>query len=203
MSDHDLKSPHQRLKAARAAAGYATAADAARALGIRPPTYTHHENGTAGFSRHVAKYASRLHVSPEWLLTGRGEMRGRNPSIPIMGIVGAGSRIVPTPAEEQYAAVDDIDIPQGAHVGALLVRGESGWPRFQDGEVALYDMRPEQPRTLLNRYAVLDTVDGRRLLKLLRPGGRPNAWTLESHNAPPEEGVELLAAYRYLGLLSR
>lgn len=66
---------HERLVTARKAAGYDTAADAARALGTSYPTYAGHENGSSGF-RHktAATYARKFGVSLEWLLTGRGTM---------------------------------------------------------------------------------------------------------------------------------
>lgn len=69
---------HERLAAARKAAGYETAADAARALGASYPTYAGHENGRSGF-RHktAAVYARKFGVSLEWLLTGRGSMERR------------------------------------------------------------------------------------------------------------------------------
>jgi DNA-binding XRE family transcriptional regulator len=66
---------HERLLAARKAAGYQTATDAARSIGTSYPTYAGHENGSSGF-RHktAAVYARKFGVSLEWLLTGRGGM---------------------------------------------------------------------------------------------------------------------------------
>jgi len=66
---------HERLVAARKAAGYETAADAALALGMPYPTYAGHENNSSGFKHKTAViYARRFGVSLEWLLTGRGAM---------------------------------------------------------------------------------------------------------------------------------
>lgn len=64
--------PHERLKAARERAGYATAAEAARRFGWPEPGYRHHENGTAGFAASAAEYAKAFGVSPGWLLFGEG-----------------------------------------------------------------------------------------------------------------------------------
>lgn len=61
--------------AARKAAGYETAADAAKALGMPYPTYAGHENGSSGFRHKTAAiYARKFRVSLEWLLTERGTM---------------------------------------------------------------------------------------------------------------------------------
>lgn len=66
------KSMGERLTLARKAAGFTSAADAARALGISYPTYAAHENASRGFHSVVAQYARRFSVSADWLLTGRG-----------------------------------------------------------------------------------------------------------------------------------
>ena len=58
---------------ARVAAGYATAADAARAFGWTKPTYFSHENGSRGIGvKTAAKYGKAFKVSGAWLLTGEG-----------------------------------------------------------------------------------------------------------------------------------
>jgi hypothetical protein len=64
-----------RLREARIAAKYSGAELAAKAMGVKVSTYGHHENATAGFSRHAERYARFFRVNLEWLLTGRGEMR--------------------------------------------------------------------------------------------------------------------------------
>jgi transcriptional regulator with XRE-family HTH domain len=71
-----------RLRQAREQAGFATKADAARALGEPLPTYYGHENGHRGGKRPspetVMKYARRFGVSVEWLLNGTGLKKARN-----------------------------------------------------------------------------------------------------------------------------
>lgn len=65
---------HHRLKMAREMAGYRSAADAAKRLGVNSKTYTAHENGTRGMKMHsVDHYAKFFKVSKAWLLTGTGE----------------------------------------------------------------------------------------------------------------------------------
>jgi hypothetical protein len=64
-----------RLKAARIAAQYTSAAAAAMAMGVDYPTYAGHENGNRGFARRAPQYARFFKVRPDWLLTGRGRMK--------------------------------------------------------------------------------------------------------------------------------
>jgi len=61
----------ERLRSARIAAGFSSAADAARALGLRPSTYSAHENGQNNFDPSDAEqYGQRFGVRAAWLLTG-------------------------------------------------------------------------------------------------------------------------------------
>jgi phage repressor protein C with HTH and peptisase S24 domain len=70
--------PFERLKQARIAAGFATASDAAAALGISRATYIGHENGQRGLRPAAAeKYGRRFGVRAGWLLTGEQPMSSR------------------------------------------------------------------------------------------------------------------------------
>lgn len=65
-----------RLRKARKSAGYVSASEAARSLGVSTATYIHHENGTRDFGEGPAAiYARRYHVKQSWLLLGDGDMR--------------------------------------------------------------------------------------------------------------------------------
>jgi len=62
-----------RLKEARKAAGFKSAADAAERLKLDYPTYAGHENGSRGFDKDQARrYASTFKISVLWLLYGLG-----------------------------------------------------------------------------------------------------------------------------------
>ena len=69
-----MGTPADRLKAARIAAGFSSARQAAEAMGVSADTYTQHENGTRGFPANRAqKYATFFRTTPERLLYGRGD----------------------------------------------------------------------------------------------------------------------------------
>lgn len=64
----------ERLQTARKAAGYSSAAKAARALGVTESTYRAHENGQNEFSKDEAVvYGRKFKASPTYLLYGDGE----------------------------------------------------------------------------------------------------------------------------------
>lgn len=61
----------QRLKQARIAAGFASAADAAHRFGWTASTYNSHENMQNPIRPHVAeRYAKAFKVNPKWILFG-------------------------------------------------------------------------------------------------------------------------------------
>ena len=199
-----------RLKQARLAAGFSSAQAASRGMGLTAATYAHHENGTRGLRAEVARrYAAFFRVSLDWLLTGRGQMRPPRQTqvanvvrIPVDGLVGAGAAVEQIGAADRVEAGEWAELQCDPDVGALVVAGNSQWPRFLEGETVLYDRRPVLPQALVGRYAGVQTADGRRLLKILKRGTRDGVWTLSSHNAPDENDVALIGVWRYLGVLA-
>jgi phage repressor protein C with HTH and peptisase S24 domain len=194
----------ERVKKARLAAGYETGADAARALGMRVETYNRYENGSSKVTRAADRLARLFNVDFEWLLHGRGDMRRHESgyNVPVTGLVGAGAEVEMVGDTSGWDAPDEISLLGSDRLCALQVRGESQYPRFLNGEYVLYDRMSVTPETLIGQYAVVQTDDGRRLIKILRrsPKGG-DRWRLESHNAPPEDDVQLIGAWRYLGVL--
>ncbi|MEM8822063.1 MAG: helix-turn-helix transcriptional regulator [Pseudomonadota bacterium] len=64
---------HDRLRTARAAAGFRSATAAAERFGWATATYTQHENGTRGIKAdRAADYARAFNVEEQWLLFGKG-----------------------------------------------------------------------------------------------------------------------------------
>lgn len=101
---------HKRLTAARKSAGFDTAKQAADALGIRYPTYAGHENGSSGFRRDTAAfYAKRFGVSLDWLITGRGEMKGLKDDPQVMRIA---ERFRQAPAHIQQTVLTLLELDQ-------------------------------------------------------------------------------------------
>lgn len=92
-----MSTPAERLKEARAKAGYETAKAAAEAMGVSVSTYVQHESGVRGFpASRAARYAKFFRVAPEWLLYGRGEaapvvIQPQLTELPLVGPVQAGA----------------------------------------------------------------------------------------------------------------
>lgn len=122
-------------------------------------------------------------------------------AIPVRGFVRAASAFVEKNPDDRKVPWDSIEIPSDHSIEALIVEGDSQWPRFFDGEVILYNSDPIDPAALVDEYAVIETLDGQRLIKILRRNG--SGWRLESHNAPPIDVDGITAAWRFVGTLWR
>lgn len=119
----------ERLKTARIAAGFTTAADAATALGIKYPTYAGHENGSRGLRSSLEQYGRRYRVTMDWLLTGRGPGPKSRPliapfgQVPLRGYIGAGGEVL----AEGFDGDETVDAPAEIEpeTVAARVRGRS------------------------------------------------------------------------------
>jgi len=163
----------ERLKAARVAAGYRSAADAARALNIPYPTYAGHENGSRDPRGNASEYVRKYKITLDWLLEGVGdgptvrpsarkttnevrpaEVRIPSPAempkdFPVLGTV-AGSDIEHGAFQITADVVDYVRRPPAllnvTQAYSVYVEGESMSPRFEPGElVYINPIRPARP----------------------------------------------------------
>lgn len=186
-----MSTPSERLRLARKTAGFESATDAVNRFGWTQQTYLAHENGSRGYRLPTAQeYARAFRVSLEWLISGKGEMKGGK-TVPLMGIVSAGGHIMP--ADDSPNGLEQVDAPpeMGPSTVAAQVRGDSMYPAFDDGDLIYYDQIQAMPEILPNKACIARLADGRCMLKLVRKGSRKGLYTLHSHNAPPIEDVRL------------
>lgn len=185
-----------RLAAARKDAGYDSAAEAARALNIPEPTYVGHENGSRGFKGNAERYAAFFKVNLEWLWSGKGPRGRKTKSTHAVGYIGAGSEVVPFDDHPVGAGLEEVEIPPGVPDDAVLVivRGDSMYPRYKDGEKLFYMKQDRNPLELVGLECVVKLEDGRMYVKDLERG-QGGRFDLISHNAPAmrNEAVEWAA----------
>lgn len=129
---------HQRLKEARIAAGFPSAAAAAHSMGISYQTYAGHENGKAGVrTAQAERYARKFRVSLDWLVSNRGEMRPNTSllayneafGLPVLGAIRAGYWLDTSARDEDESETKRIPVlPDERYQGrqyALRVEGDS------------------------------------------------------------------------------
>lgn len=193
-----------RLKVARDAAGYRSAAKAAEAMGMAYPTYAGHENGSRGLRKNIERYAQFFRVSVDWLLTGRGEGPKRNGNgsrptlgrplpppghVRLMGRVGAGQVFTPLGDDDG----EFVEAPEGVPptTEAVEVDGDSMFPAYEDRSLIYYS-QTLPPEMMVNRRAVIRLADGSMTVKVIRRGSADGLWTLQSINARYDDMVDLV-----------
>lgn len=198
MSDDKLKQAQGlRLKAARKAAGYRSARDAALQNEWPESTYRAHEGGTRTIGQDDAeRYASRFRFDGVDV-TARGILFGDTDApeqvvsgtstVGVKGLIAAGG-VIET-ASEQIAEGDNlyeiaVPFPVEEGVIAFRVTGNSGYPKYDEDDVILCSKHGENPERLVGAYAAVVTKAGDRYLKRILQGSKKGLYHLESFNAP-------------------
>lgn len=192
-----------RLKTARVAAGFKSAAAAAQSFRWNRNTYASNENGNAPFSFAKAKtYGEALNVRPEWLYDGLGASdsdarpmvtSGSSALIPIIGRVGADPGGAVLFATGQ-AAGDLVPLPPGGSrkAVALLIAGHSMRGLADDGGLIYFeDQRSSPSRDMLGQVVVVETDTDEVLVKRLLRGSRQGLYDLESIQGPVRKDCKL------------
>ena len=189
-----------RLRAARLDAGYATATQAANALGMSRDTYLQHENGQRDYGDERAQaYAAAFGVTPQALRFGDASESGVA-QVEVVGWVGAGDAahyydsaqgpfdLVPAPA---YANENTV---------AAQIRGQSLGRRF-DGWLVLYDeVRSPVTPDMLGQLCVVGLLDGRVLVKWLKAAKTPGLFHLKSETESTMKDQEVVWAAKVTGM---
>ena len=140
-----------RLRAAREAAGFKSASDAAQRFRWRASTYMAHENGQNGIRTEPAlAYARAFGVDPGWLMTGIGKELEKS--------TGKNSTAKNTRARETHAAPASAIYsgerwPRDLRVLGMAECGPDGWSLW-NGEVIEMTSRPPNLAGAMLAYAV-------------------------------------------------
>jgi transcriptional regulator with XRE-family HTH domain len=195
-TDFSMQERSERLREARLAKGFETAAAAADAFGWNRNTYASNENGNAPFSYRRAKdYASAFGVRPEWLYDAAGAMRPTAEAglVQVIGRVGANPEGVVLFATGQEAG-DLAPIPPGGtdKAAALRVVGHSMRGFADDGALIYFeDQRTPPTPDMLGQVVVVETDTDEVLVKRLLRGSRPGRFDLESVAGPTRHDARL------------
>lgn len=180
-------SKSDRLKEARKAAGFSSAAEAARSLGVKEPTYAGHENGARDFDdESAAIYARRYRVRPEWLIYGTGPMSNSSSEPTIVSIEeaerngGGNGKTVSAGVRYQGSergVVPELDAAAGAGDGKVGDVLALGGPGISSGHAVTQEwgIPPAMQRHWLGaapgRLVILP-VEGDSMLPTLEAGDR-------------------------------
>lgn len=112
---------------------------------------------------------------------GAAELQGeRGPlEIEVVSYVGAGAEVFPIDGDR---ALDAVEAPPGFVGSAMIVRGDSGVPMFEDGDTLFVAPSHKNPARFVGKVVVVQVKDGPRLVKRLLRGGARNRFDLQSIN---------------------
>lgn len=201
-----LQDRAKRLLAAREAARFSKASEAARHFRWVESTYRSHENGNRPIrdddaARYAAGFRKRgVKVTEQSIMYGSGGDEEpetppeRSQDVKIMGRIGAGSVIEPDIEQVSEDGIYQIQLPFPVpdELIGFQVDGPSMMPYHEDGDVVV--VWKEQEKNIESFYgelAAVRTDDGRRYLKIIQRGKNRNFVTLESFNAKPIENVRI------------
>lgn len=127
------------------------------------------------------------------------EISGHAPhdmEIPILGKAGAGDVVVMFDDEQE--PIDYLPRRKLKRPGALIVQGDSMLPRYQDGDIIIFEQDEAPPDRYLGRDCVVALRNNQILLKRLLRGSRRGRYHLASINptVPPLENQDVRWASR-------
>ncbi|MBO0732742.1 MAG: peptidase S24 [Methylocapsa sp.] len=131
-----------------------------------------------------------LKTTAAWLLEGTGEEAAAT-AVPVAGQIGAGAEILPG-LEEIPTTLFHIELPFSLPAAAaLIVEGDSMWPRYDPGDAVLCWRSGSKPEDIIGHEAAVKTAGGKSYLKRIQRGATAGTFDLESHNAAPLRGVRI------------
>lgn len=134
----------------------------------------------------LSKIAGALEITLDELLA--------RPRVPVAGYIGAGGSIDFEGFGEDWDGAETVVRPpvETDVLIALIVRGDSMFPKYRDGDVIYISRNHEGVRKdYIGEDCAVRTVDGGSFLKTLAKGSRPGTFTLRSLNAPDMEDVQV------------
>lgn len=195
-----------RLKKAREAAGYPTAAAFFKTIedqGLTESNYRHKENGTREISVADAKLFARALLKKLPWITWTYIVNGDRPKIvnmaQMLGYAGAGEEIFPFDDDNAW---DPVPAPPGLEQPmAVDVKGGSMLPVFRDGDRLYFGAQEAAIANLVGKDCLVQVVEGPRLIKKLMRGSKRGLYRLHSYATGRDTGdlrLEWAAPIRWI-----
>lgn len=127
-------------------------------------------------------------------------------NVTLADVLGIGQRVSQIPIEVYVGAGAEIfhdinnnpfgyeDVPPGESpddIRAAIVRGESMYPAYRNGDILYYRQHQGSLSDLIGRECVVLLEDDRSYVKTIMKGSVKGKYTLTSHNAAPVPDVKI------------
>jgi phage repressor protein C with HTH and peptisase S24 domain len=187
---------HNRIQELRKSAGLSLEGLANR-IGTTKATVQKLETGAMQLTTNwMTRIAQGLHCQPQALLVD-----AVNREVYIVGEVGAGEEVLLFD-DAQAQDFETVECPPGcdpARIAALRVKGTSMMPAMQNGWIIYYDAtKPNDISACIGKLSIVQTWDGKMLVKTVRGGSKADRYHLVSHNADIMMDVRLRWCSRVL-----
>lgn len=174
----------KQVREARKANGW-TQVQLAEMVGCKQADVQRIESGEVRSSKYLASVLKILRISEDV-----------QAKIPVVGYVGAGAEVFAIDDHAKGDGFDEVPAPPGMLNGiALIIRGNSMDPKYEDGEVVYIEKTLYSVESLIGAICYVQLADGRCYLKKLQYGSRPGTFNLISLNAPAIIDVVVERAY--------
>lgn len=159
--------------------------DVAEMVGCKQADVQRIEAGTVRNSKYLAPILKLFNLSENTQAT-----------VPVVGYVGAGAQVFAIDDHEKGDGIEEVPAPPGMLNGiALIIRGDSMEPKYDDGEIIYIEKTLHSIDTLIGAVCYVQLADGRSYLKKLQLGSRPGTFNLISFNGPAILDVVVERAY--------
>lgn len=176
-----------RVRELREAKGW-TQADLGDAIGVQWQTISRIENShTRIMPKREVPLAQALGVDPDDLYRHPDADDFSGIEIPVMGYLGAGAEVEPDFEQVPPDGLDQVHIPFPVpdDMIAFVVRGLSMMPVYRPDTVIIVYREQQKPiEAFYGMDAAVRTSEGRRFIKTITRGSKPNTVTLTSWNDP-------------------
>jgi phage repressor protein C with HTH and peptisase S24 domain len=174
----------KQVREARLARGW-TQVQLAETAGCKQADVQRIETGEVRNSKYLTPILKILQISETTQAT-----------IPVVGYIGAGAEVFAIDDHAKGDGFDEVPAPPGMLNGiALIIRGDSMAPKYEDGEVIYIEKTLHAIDSLIGAICYVQLADGRCYLKKLQHGSRPGTFNLISSNGPAILDVVVERAY--------
>lgn len=149
------------------------------------------ENHKKGFTaQSLKRIASALGVKPGELLDTSNAWQ----DVSVLGLIGPQGMIRAAAENGATHKPRKIRLPMAlGDAVALVVEGQSLYPRYDDGAVLVCGKAPVEPSQAIGRECFLVMANGISMVRRVEKGSEPDMYTLTAHNLPPLMDQEILA----------
>jgi DNA-binding XRE family transcriptional regulator len=191
MSDRNI-AMGERIRRARKSLNL-TQQEFAERLQVTQPTVHRWEKGFYDPDEQALQRLSAMtDLPPAYFRYGEQAVTQGRRAVTVVGHVGSDGQISLDENKAQGVPTIDAPVSEALSAVAIVVRGDSLYPVYQDGDVIFYGLEASNDeQAFLGRECVVKLAKGPTLLKRVMRGSERGSYLLLSHNGSPVDNARL------------